>query len=166
MHHYFVRAYRGEAFQLFGPAHLVALGMIVLLNIAFLALRNHPDERLRRTVRYGLAIVLLLNEASWHLWNLLTGGWKLQTMLPLHLCGLMAYVSAVTLITKHPGLYQLCYFAGIGGAVQALLTPDAGMYGMALLRGRKRTHHRTCWCRWDLRQSGQSRGRGRLHIGC
>lgn len=64
MHHYFVREYRGEAFQLFGPAHLVALGTIVLLNIVLLALRNHPDGRLRRTVRYGLAIVLLLNEAS------------------------------------------------------------------------------------------------------
>ena len=33
------------------------------------------------------------------------------------------------LITKSYAIFELAYFMGIGGALQALLTPDAGTYG-------------------------------------
>lgn len=135
MEQYFARDYTGGAFQLLGPPHLVVLGIIIVLNTALVSFfRFHPNERIRRYFRYGLATVLLLNEASWQLWNLLTGGWVLQTMLPLHLCAFMAYISAIILITKSKTLYEFGYFLGLGGATQALLTPDAGIYGFPHFR--------------------------------
>ncbi len=126
---YFVREYVGEAFKLFGPPHLITLGVIFLLNITFVRMCIQTSEPMRHHLRCGLATVILLNEISWHLWNILTGGWSMQTMLPLHLCSVMNYVSIATLLTKSSSLYQLCYFLGIGGALQALLTPDLGQYG-------------------------------------
>jgi hypothetical integral membrane protein (TIGR02206 family) len=50
-------------------------------------------------------------------------------MLPLHLCSVLVWVGALGLVTKRYTVYEFMYFMGIGGALQALLTPDAGAYG-------------------------------------
>ncbi|GAK52247.1 conserved hypothetical integral membrane protein [Candidatus Moduliflexus flocculans] len=50
-------------------------------------------------------------------------------MLPLHLCSALVWTSAIMLLTRSYRLYEFIYFLGIGGATQALLTPDAGIYG-------------------------------------
>lgn len=38
------------------------------------------------------------------------------------------------LVTKNYSIYEFCYFLGIGGALQALLTPDLGLYGFPHFR--------------------------------
>lgn len=55
-------------------------------------------------------------------------------MLPLHLCSVLVYLSAFMLITHNYTAYEFCYFLGVGGALQALLTPDAGRYGFPHMR--------------------------------
>ncbi len=50
-------------------------------------------------------------------------------MLPLHICSVMVWASAYMLVTKNYSIYEMGYFLGIGGATQALLTPDASGYG-------------------------------------
>ena len=45
--------------------------------------------------------------------------------LPLHMCGLSLYLGAYTLYNKYQQGFELCYFWGIGGALQAILTPDS-----------------------------------------
>lgn len=124
----FARDYQGEPFVLFGPAHLVALALILAVNVGIVA-RRRQLQGVQRSLRVGLATVLLVNEAGWHLWNWATGQWTVQTMLPLHLCSVLVFLSAALLLTGHPALYEVCYLLGIGGALQALLTPDAGIYG-------------------------------------
>ena len=126
--------YRGEPFHLFGQAHLSALGVIVLINLVLIYFRGDLTESFRRRLRYGLAIVLLVNETAYHLWRWQTGQWTIQIMLPLHLCAVMVYLSAIMLLTKSYTLYQFLYFMGIGAATQALLTPDAGRYGFPHFR--------------------------------
>lgn len=125
---YFEYDYNGAAFQLFGPAHLAALGLILLLNLALLRFRGR-SEIARRNIRWGMAGLLWLNEIGWHAWHLYWGQWTLQTMLPLHLCSVLVWVGALGLVTKNYTIYEFLYFMGIGGALQALLTPDAGPYG-------------------------------------
>jgi hypothetical integral membrane protein (TIGR02206 family) len=75
-----------------------------------------------------MAALLITNEALWHLWNAVTGQWTIQTMLPLHLCSLFVFLSAVMLVKRSYSIYEFAYFLGIGGAVQAILTPDLGIY--------------------------------------
>ena len=55
-------------------------------------------------------------------------------MLPLHLCSVFVFLSAYMLVTKSYTIYEYAYFLGIAGASQALLTPDAGMYGFPHFR--------------------------------
>ena len=50
-------------------------------------------------------------------------------MLPLQLCSLSVWMSAFMLVSKKYRVYEFIYFAGIGGAIQALATPGLGIYG-------------------------------------
>ncbi len=130
---YFAKDYTGAPFVLFGPAHLVSLLVIILLNLWLLRFRG-ADEATRRKVRWGLAIVLYIAETSWQVWNLATGTWNIQTMLPLHMCSVLIWLAGFMVITKNYPIYEFVYFLGIGGALQALLTPDVGIYGFPHFR--------------------------------
>jgi hypothetical integral membrane protein (TIGR02206 family) len=134
MSDFFSLNYSGAPFELFGPAHLVALVVVVALNLAIVAYRWRFTTGQRRGLRYTLAVVLLINESLWHLWNWTTGQWTIQTMLPLHLCSLLVFLSAYLLVTRSYAIYEFVYFLGIAGASQALLTPDAGVYGFPHFR--------------------------------
>lgn len=131
---FIAKDYDGAPFELFGGPHLVMLALVFLLNVVLIAYGKRIPERWRPRLRYGLAIVLFINESLWHWWNAATGQWTLQTMLPLHLCSVLVWLSQVMLVTKNVTLYELVYFLGIGGAMQALLTPDAGQYGFPHFR--------------------------------
>jgi hypothetical integral membrane protein (TIGR02206 family) len=134
MEQFFTKDYTGAPFELFGPAHLAALAIIVAINL-WLGWRGSTlSQRSRLVIRFGMAALLLVNESAWHLWNYFTGQWTIQTMLPLHLCSLLVFLSAVMLATKSYAIYEFAYFLGIAGASQALLTPDAGIYGFPHFR--------------------------------
>jgi len=131
---FFAKDWKGEPFILFGSAHLTALGLIALLNIVLIIWGRKASEAARRRIRVSMAVILIVNEIAWHLWNVFTGQWTIQTMLPLHLCSVLVFVSAYFLLTRSQGIYPYVYFMGIAGALQALLTPDAGIYGFPHFR--------------------------------
>lgn len=120
--------YQGGAFVLLGPSHLSVLLCLAIVIGYFAWQRNSMSPLARKRWRYGMAILLLLNDAARHWWYWYNGLWSLQLMLPLHLCSLMAY-TAYMLITLDYRVYEIMYFAGIGGAAQAFITPTLGQYG-------------------------------------
>jgi hypothetical integral membrane protein (TIGR02206 family) len=50
--------------------------------------------------------------------------WDVQTSLPLELCSVTLLLSILMLIFRSRWLYPIILFAGIGGALQAVLTPN------------------------------------------
>lgn len=126
--------YTGARFHLFGTSHLIAISIIVLCGVALWVWRGSFTPRRRQFFCYGLAAIMLINEFMYHIWRWATGQWNIQTMLPLHLCAVLVYSGALLLITKNYTLYQLIYFMGLGAASQAILTPDAGIYGFPHFR--------------------------------
>lgn len=128
MQDYFSRDWTGSAFVLFGPAHLGALAVAIALNLLLVRRFRGAPQPTRRRMRWILVAAMWTHEIVWHLWNVATGQWTLRTMLPLHLCSAMVWISGVLLLTSSRRLYPLVYFLGIGGAVQALLTPDLNGY--------------------------------------
>ena len=120
--------YKGPAFEYFGAAHLSAIAFLVLLNLYLMRFRNASD-RTKATIRWSLALVLLINEIAWHYWTYTVGQWTIQTMLPLHLCSLLVWTGVFMLLSKNYRIYEFMYFMGIGGALQALATPGLGRYG-------------------------------------
>jgi hypothetical integral membrane protein (TIGR02206 family) len=134
MEQFFTRDYHGAPFVLFVPAHLASLAVVLLFNLSFILVRRSSNQGLRRILRLGMAAWLVLNELSWHVWNWAIGEWNVQTMLPLQLCNVFVFLSALMLLTRSRKIYEYAYFLGIGGAIQPLITPDAGMYGFPHFR--------------------------------
>lgn len=130
---FFAANYQGSAFELFGRTHLAALAALVLLNLFLTRFRN-ASEGTKAALRWMLALILWVNEFAWHYWNYSVGRWTIQTMLPLHLCSVLVWIGALMLVTKSYRIYEFMYFMGIAGAIQALATPDLGIYGFPHFR--------------------------------
>lgn len=126
---YWTSDYEGNAFILFGLPHLITLLLVVAALLTLTIFRQALRGQLEDRFRYTFAGVLIINELSWHVWNASFDQWVIQTMLPLHLCGIMVWVSAVLLLSKNYRVFEFVYFLGIGGAIQALITPNIGDYG-------------------------------------
>jgi len=131
---FFAKDWQGEPFQLFGSPHLVGIAVILAINLWLIFGWKNPTLRAKRTFRYTVATILVVNEIAWHGWNWYIGAWTWQTMLPLHICSLMVWLVAWMLLTENYSLYEFIYFLGIGAGTQAILTPDAGMYGFPHFR--------------------------------
>ena len=133
MSQFFSSNYAGPAFEFLGIAHIGALEFLILLNLFLIGKRN-AEGKTKGFLRWTLALILWGNEIAWHYWNYAVGKWTIQTMLPLHLCSLLVWTVAFMLVTKKYSIYEFMYFAGIGGGIQALATPDLGIYGFPHFR--------------------------------
>ena len=131
---YLTADYTGGPFELFSGSHLLTIVVLTLVGVMIIAVARAGDESTRRRLRVGLAVILLMTELSWHIWSLVYGRWRIEEGLPLHLCSIMMWVTAVVLIWQKRSLYPLVYFLGIAGATQGLLTPDVGIYGFPHFR--------------------------------
>lgn len=130
---YFAVDYDGPAFELFGPGHLATIVVLLLLIVYLFVIRNASDK-IKRSTRYTIAFIMLGTETSWHIWNIVNHQWTLQTMLPLHMCSVMIWLSGYMLITDDKRVFPFIYFLGVGGALQAVLTPESGIYGFPHFR--------------------------------
>jgi len=133
MTQFFAANYQGPAFEFLGTAHLAALVFLVLLNLYLIGFRNSSDGT-KAALRWILALILIVNEVAWHYWNYVVGTWTIQTMLPLQLCSVFVWVGAWMLMTKSFRIYEFMYLLGIAAAIQALATPDLGIYGFPHFR--------------------------------
>ena len=122
--------YSGEPFHLFGPKHLLFLAIVLVIVLWLLIGWKNPSEKGKHRARYLMAATLFIWEGAWHLWSLWTGTWTITYNLPLHICSIMVWLSIYMLITKNQRIYEFAYFIGLAGALQPLLTPEAGIYGL------------------------------------
>ena len=133
MDQFFARDFHGPAFELFGFPHIITLATLLALNLILIQTK-HAREDQKKTIRWALALTLVVNETAWHIWNVAVGRWTIQSMLPLHLCSLLVWIGALMLVTMNYRMYEFMYLLGIGGAIQALATPDLGIYGFPHFR--------------------------------
>jgi len=119
----------GIGFRMFGPPHLVVLGLVLAVNLAWAPLRGVLSEAGRRRFRVGLAVLTAVGFVAHAVWRVAMGFWDVRSDLPLHLCDLTALLSIALLLTRSRWLYGFVYFLGVGGALQALVTSNVGIYG-------------------------------------
>ena len=110
-------------FQLFGIAHLIILGSTVLLAAVLAAVQRRLSPS-SKSLRLGLAAVLLLDTAWWDVDLALRGQLTFPAHLPLELCDATLYLTLIALFTLSPAVFDLAYYGAIGGTAMALLTPD------------------------------------------
>ncbi|WP_138751950.1 TIGR02206 family membrane protein [Paenibacillus sinopodophylli] len=109
---------------MFSAAHSAGLSLLVVIVVMVVVFRRGLREPSRNQItRWTLAAVLLCSEAALQLSYITENSWGIYS-LPLQLCSLMLLVGAVVLMTKHKALYDVLFFLGSMGALQALLTPN------------------------------------------
>lgn len=146
---FFSPHYNGEPFTPFSAIHIITLVLLTLIN--FLIIIFYRNKRSKEYKKYAgrkntgahavagpvdytkmfrlfLAIFMILNEAVYTAWSIATGEWTLGYSLPLHLCDMAMFFSVIMLVTKNYFLYEITYFWGLGGSLQALVTPDLYPY--------------------------------------
>ena len=134
MRQYLTSDYSGPPFELFGVGHLISLGIIAAIIVfLFLGWKTH-DESSRRKARLWFAGTIFVVEISWHVWHLAHGSWVLDKHLPLHTCSLGLWGSIYMLLARSYRFYEIFFFLGIAGGVQALITPNAGDFGLPHFR--------------------------------
>jgi hypothetical integral membrane protein (TIGR02206 family) len=111
-------------FVLFGPAHLTVLFLTFALPM-FLAwlVRRPGGERLAKPIAWTFAAVLILDQVVMTSWAM-APGMNLKDNLPLHLCDWATFTCAAALVWRHRLSYELTFFWGLAGTLQAVLTPD------------------------------------------
>ena len=113
----------GPPFILFGPAHLAVLALAFLFPLAASTVtRDH--RACDRVVRWFLTALLLGEWIAFYAVFWARGWLEVNNGLPLSLCDWAEAALIVALLSQNQFAYELGYFWGLGGSLQALLTPD------------------------------------------
>lgn len=110
-------------FQMWQTTHIVTVGIIfsLILSIFFLRKKLIPY---RRYIRITIGWVLIISRLSLDVWYITTHQWSVQSSLPLELCSIASLLCGIMLLTKNRQLFEILYFIALGGAFQAIITPD------------------------------------------
>lgn len=118
-----------DPFILFSLIHMATLIVLFLIIVLIYFFRKPlREKKLNVVFRMGLAVILIVSEISLHWWLWTIGAWTIQYSLPFHLSSISLILSAILLITKSYSLFEFTYFAGVGSALQAMITPDISAY--------------------------------------
>jgi hypothetical integral membrane protein (TIGR02206 family) len=129
MERYFQADGAVDSFILFSFTHLATLFVLLLVILLLYFFRGSLQKvYLNRITRVVLATILIISEISLHLWLHWIDVWDIRHSLPLHLSSISLLLSAVLLMTKNYRLFEFTYFAGMGSALQAMITPDISAF--------------------------------------
>lgn len=118
-----------NVFRLFSVEHFMTLFVfLVLVLLIFVFRRILRKEPYFSFVRYLLFFIMIVSEISLHLWLYWYDSWSYIHSLPLHLSSITLLLSAVMLLRKSYRLFEFTFFAGVGSAIQAMITPDISHY--------------------------------------
>jgi hypothetical integral membrane protein (TIGR02206 family) len=118
-------------FRAYGSAHLIVIGLTI--TTPFLLATIARTRRLERTIIAAIVTVLIVNYVGYLIFIRAHGMTNWLEMLPLQMCDWAMVVVIVALWTGNARWFEVAYFWGIGGTLQAVLTPNLP-YGFPDLR--------------------------------
>src|SRR5882724_6999344 len=112
-------------FQPYGLPHLTVIFLTIVLPFALAAIVWCTKSRSAEKVILGiLSAALVLNYVVYLIFIRSRGTTGWQQMLPLQLCDWGMVVVIVAMSTENQRWFEVAYFWGIGGTLQAVLTPN------------------------------------------
>ena len=112
-----------QPFIILGTSHLVTLIIILCLAIFFPRSYRHKSyadkEKLAKILGISIICLELIKPVIWN-----SMGYPWIRVIPIHMCNLSAFFIGYFLLTKNRIFFEVSFFWGIGGGVNALITPD------------------------------------------
>ncbi len=123
-----------NAFHPFGLAHLAVILLTIALPFGLAAVvRQTGSPRVERMIAFTIGGLLLLNYLSSIVFVRRFSAVTWPQTLPLQLCDCAMFVIIVAMWTGRRRWFEVAYFWGIGGTLQAIITPNLP-YGFPDLR--------------------------------
>lgn len=116
----------GEAtFQHFGAEHLTVILLTAVLPFVLAAIVwRTKSAAVNRTIIVAISAILILNYVFYLVHTRSFGQLTWAQMLPMQMCDWAMVVVMVTLWSANRRWFEVAYFWGIGGTLQAVLTPN------------------------------------------
>lgn len=108
---------------------LVMLVILAVVVIVLQRIRRYWSPQKLQRLGMALMIFMLFQDLFDRLYHILLLGEPIARNLPLHICGISVITVALLLIFKHRLLFDFSCYAGVSGAIPAILTPDVA-FGM------------------------------------
>src|SRR5437660_779923 len=115
-----------SVFHPFGPAHLIVIAFTIVVPLAFAAIvRRTKSAVIDRVFSIAVALLLIVNYIGYIFYRYQQSELEWQQMLPMQLCDWTMIIVTVALLSGgRARLLEVAYFWGIGGSLQAILTPN------------------------------------------
>ena len=115
-----------QQFYIFGTYHLVTLVVILCLAIFFpITYRDKPASQKENVAKILGISIIALELIKPFLWHSMDYPWI--RLLPIHMCSLSGFFIGIFLLTDKRLFFEVAFFWGIGGGINALITPDVTM---------------------------------------
>lgn len=114
-----------NAFRPLGVSHLIVIALTIALPFILAAfVRKSRWPRSERIIGLLLVGMLVANYVGFEIYLAATDGLEWKKVLPFQLCDWAMVAIVVAVLTGRPRWLEVAYFWGIGGTLQAILTPD------------------------------------------
>ena len=112
-------------FHAYSASHLTVIFLTIALPLVLALIVHRTKSRfLERSICFAISALLLINYVAYLIVARQFGVAAWQKMLPMQLCDWAMVVIIVALWTGSRRWLELAYFWGIGGTLQALITPN------------------------------------------
>jgi hypothetical integral membrane protein (TIGR02206 family) len=112
-------------FQPFGVAHLGVIFLTIAVPfILALVVHRTKSRLLERSIAFAISALLLINYVAYLIVTRKLGVASWTHALPMQLCDWAMFVIIVALWSGNRRWLEIAYFWGIGGTLQAIITPN------------------------------------------
>ena len=122
-----------EPFVLFGTSHVYAL-LSIALTILIMTILSNRNQFIKDNYKKTMFYVIVIQELIFKYWGGINNHIDFEVIFSLHLCSLAIFLIVYLYYNFKQSIFELLYFWGLGGATQALITPDIFVYGFPHFR--------------------------------
>ncbi|QUG43758.1 TIGR02206 family membrane protein [Psychrobacillus sp. INOP01] len=110
---------------MFSAVHISSIITLCLLILLLFFSRKRLSIQHQKVhlIERFFGLTLFIIDGCYYIWLVQTGRWDWGNSLPFELCSISLIVTIVLLWTGNKKLYPFVFYAGIGGAIQAVATP-------------------------------------------
>ena len=118
-----------NTFEMFSRTHVAALVVFFFVIVLLFLSKNKWSFQTQNIQLFEriFACSLVVMDVLYYIWLFQADRWNVSNSLPLELCSISLVMTVILLWTGNKHVYDFVFYAGIGGALQALATPVLDM---------------------------------------